>query len=186
MNPTLEVIQSRRSIRKYRQAQITEAELEQLLQAAIYAPSARNQQKWHFSVIQDCTLLDRMVPAIKDGILRSGNEFLMQRVSDPAYHTFYHAPTVILISADENSVSAQIDCGAAAENIALAGESLNIGSCLITSSHWAFASDNDKSFARQLGIPDGYTHILSIAIGYKAEPNPPAPERNLNVVTYLR
>lgn len=186
MNETLAVIHNRRSIRKYRQEQIADAELELILEAARYAPSARNQQKWHFTVIQDGALLDRIVRMIKETLMKSDNQAMAQRAAAPDYHTFFHAPTVIFISAEENAGSIQIDCGAAAENIALAAEALNIGSCLQTSSRWAFVSDQGKALEHELGIPTGYMHICAVTLGYKAEPNPPAPAKNPNVVTYLR
>ncbi len=186
MNETLDVIHSRRSIRKYQPKQIADAELECLLEAARYAPSARTQQKWHFTVVQDGILLDRMVELIKEAMKGSGNELLAQRASDPGYHTFYHAPTVIIISGEASAGSIQIDCGAAAENIALAAESLNIGSCLLTSSRWAFVSEQGQALEKELGFPEGFTHICAVALGYKTEANPTAPARDPYIVTYVR
>ena len=60
MNETLEVIANRRSIRKYKPEQITDKELQQIMEAAILAPSARNQQKWHFTVVQKREIIDEM------------------------------------------------------------------------------------------------------------------------------
>ncbi len=186
MDETLRVIANRRSIRKYQPKQIAEAELEQILNAAIYAPSARNQQKWHFTVIQDRALLDRMVCIIKENILESDNEFLKQRASTPGYHTFHHAPTVIMISAEALAHLIELDCGAAAQNIALAAESLNIGSCIIASSAILFASERGQELAQELGVPKGYIHICSVALGYKDGENPAAPPRNRDVYNYIK
>lgn len=186
MNETLRVIRSRRSIRAYNSKQITDPELEQILESALYAPNAMNQQKWHFTVIQDKGILDRMVDTIKEEIVKAGNEFLKQRAIAPDYNTFYHAPTVILISADENAPWIQIDCGLAAQNITLAAESLNIGSCVIASSAFLFASEKGNEFKKKLGVPDGYNHVCTIALGYKVAENPVAPPRNKNVINYVR
>ncbi|WP_312284050.1 nitroreductase family protein, partial [Candidatus Igneacidithiobacillus taiwanensis] len=71
--------------------------------------------------------LDGMVATIKENMLQSGMEFLKTMAGNPGYHTFYHAPTVIMISADQNAQFASIDCGAAAQNITLAA-ALGIGS----------------------------------------------------------
>ncbi|ADG83484.1 nitroreductase family protein [Thermincola potens] len=186
MNETLKVIHNRRSIRAYKAEQITDSELQQILDAALMAPNAVNQQKWHFTVIQDKGLLDRMVNTIKENIMNSDNEFLKQRASAPDYHTFYHAPTVILISADGKAPLIQIDCGLAAQNITLAAESLNIGSCIIASSAFLFASEKGSQFKKELGIPEGYNHICTIALGYKAGENPAAPPRNKDVINYVK
>lgn len=185
MNDTLNVIKSRRSIRKYKKEQIADSELQEILNCAILAPNAINQQKWHFSVIQSKDVLDRMVEIIKENIANSGNEFLMQRAGSPDYHTFYNAPTVIMISADEKVPWVQIDCGLAAQNITLAAEALNIGSCVIGSSGLLFASEKGKGMRKELGIPDGYSHVCSVALGYKDEA-PAVPPRNKNVFSYIK
>lgn len=186
MNETIRVINTRRSIRKYRMEQIKDAELNEILNSALYAPNAVNQQKWHFTVIQNKDMLSRMVDIIKENILNSTNQFLIERASDPGYSTFYGAPTVILISGDEKAMSIQIDCGLAAENIVLSAESFNIGSCIIASSGFLFMSSKGMDLKKELGIPDGYNHICSIALGYKDCENPPAPPRNREVINYIK
>lgn len=186
MNETLQVIGGRRSIRAYSPEQIPGADLQKIMEAALLAPSAMNQQKWHFTVVQNKAMLDKMVGTIKENIMNSGHEFLMQRAGVPGYHTFYNAPTVILISAEENADWVQIDCGLAAQNITLAAESLNIGSCVIGSSRLLFASEKSQDFKRELGIPEGYGHICSVALGYRAGESPGAPPRNKDVINYIK
>ena len=60
MNETIEVIKRRRSIRKFKPKQIPDEYLQEILECAILAPNARNQQKWHFIVIQNKETLDKM------------------------------------------------------------------------------------------------------------------------------
>jgi Nitroreductase len=186
MNETLQVIHSRRSIRAYKAEQISAAELQQIMDAAIMAPSAANLQKWHFTVIQNQDLLDRMVGDIVEAFKKTGNKPLIARVSDPAYHTFYHAPTVVIVSGEADYPYAPNDCAAAAENILLAAESLNIGSCWIASVLSLFTSDQGDKHKKELGIPDDYKPICSIALGYKAEENPAIPPREKGVIHYIR
>jgi nitroreductase len=186
MNETIKVINSRRSIRRYKAEQIKDTELQEILNSALYAPNAVNQQKWHFTVIQNKDMLSRMVGIIKENIINSQNEFLSKRASDPGYNTFYNAPTVIMISGDEKAMQIQIDCGLAAENIALAAESLNIGSCIITSSGFLFMSQKGMDLKKELGIPEGYNHICTIALGYKDSENPASPPRNRDVINYIK
>ena len=185
MNETIKVIKSRRSIRKYKTEQITDAQLQEILDCAIYAPNAMNQQKWHFTVIQNQAMLDKMVEIIKESIAKHGSDFLKQRADIPDYHTFYRAPTVIMISADETAPCIHIDCGLAAENIALSAESLNIGSCVIVSSGLLFASEKGNELRKELGMPEGYNHVCTVALGYKDE-NPTAPPRDKDVINYVK
>ncbi len=186
MNEVVRVICNRRSIRKYQPKQINDADLTQILDAALSAPNAMNQQKWHFTVVQDKVMLDRMVALIKETMINSGNEMLANRASIPGYNTFHNAPTVILISADENARFVQIDCGAAAQNIALAAESLLLGSCIITSPAYLFTSEKGEEMRKRLGIPHGYGHVCSVTLGYKEGANPVAPPRNENVINYIK
>jgi nitroreductase len=186
MNEALTAIRNRRSIRAYKAEQIVDSELQEILDAALLAPSANNLQKWHFTVIQNKDLLDWMVKNIAEAIKKTGNKQLIERVSKPYYHTFYHAPTVIIISGDENSPHVQSDCAAAAENILIAAESLNIGSCWIGSILPLFASEKAKEYKKELGILEGYKPICSVALGYKLSENPAAPPRNKDVINYIK
>ena len=186
MNETLKVINHRRSIRTFKREQISESELQALLEAAIHAPSAMNQQKWHFTVVQDKALLDLMVDIVKENIAKLGNEFFMKRASAPGYHTFHNAPTVIMISGDQKAMAIQIDCGAAAENILIAAESLNLGACIMSSPGLLFMSEKGNGLRSRLGIPDGYNHVCAVAVGYKSGDSPPMPPRNMDVVSYVR
>ncbi len=185
LNETLKVINSRRSIRKYKGEQITGAELQEILKAALYAPSARNQQAWHFSVVQNKALMGKIQKIMKENMLNSGDDFSVERASAPGFIAFHNAPTVIFISADEKAGKTEIDCGIAAENISLAAESLNIGSCILTSSEHLFARDKDGALKKELGFLDGYRHVCSVVLGYKDCENPPAAPRKDDLITYL-
>ncbi len=182
MNETLRVIKSRRSIRKYKFEQIADSELQTILEAAVFAPMS--EQKWHFTVIQNRDLLDKMVNLIKEDFLNSDSQIMIQRVKDPIYHTFYNAPTVILISADKTAP--QIECGLAAQNIMLAAESLNIGSCFILSSGILFKTEQGNNLKKELAIPDNYNYVCTIALGYAYGDAPLAPPRDMNVIDYLK
>jgi nitroreductase len=186
MNETIKVIKGRRSIREYKTKQIKDSEVQKVLDCAIYAPNARNQQMWHFTVIQNKDMLNRMVDIIKENIMNSGIKFLIERASAPDYNTFYNAPTVVLVTGDEKTPFVQFDCGAAAQNIALAAKSLNIGSCVMTSSAFLFASEKGNKLKKELGIPDGYNHMCAVVLGYQGCENPEAPPRNKDVINYIK
>ncbi len=186
MNEIIRVIKRRRSIRKFKDEQIADSEAQEILNSALLAPNAMNRQKLHFTLIQNKDLLDKMVQRIKKNMLDSRIAPLVDRASSPDYNTFYNAPTVILISGEEKAPFIQIDCRAAAQNITLASESLNIGSCLITSSGYLFSIYRDNDLKNELGIPTGYSHICTVALGYKTGEDPPTPPRNPDVVNHIK
>jgi len=136
-------------------------------------------------VIQNKGLLERMERILKENMMNSGVDFLAKMASDPNIRIFGNAPTVILITADERASFVQIDCATAAENILVAAESLNMGSHIMASSEFLFASEKGNELKRELGVPDGYNHICAIALGYKNE-SPPARPRRRDVITYIK
>src|SRR5665647_3373805 len=79
-----QAILSRRSIRKYADEPISDEEIEALLRAAMHAPSAVNEQPWHFVVIKDRNILDAI-----------------PRISSTAQMVKY-APLAIAVCADKN------------------------------------------------------------------------------------
>jgi len=157
-NPVLDAIAGRRSIRAYEPEQITEEQLKILLDAGEQAPSARNAQPWHFTVVQNKDLIKAVSDAAN-----------VQMKREPAVDVFYGAPTVIFLSCDPNAHPwTRLDCGIAVENIALAAHSIGLGSVIIGICYTAFDGDKGAEFAKQLKFPENYTFAVSIAIGRPA------------------
>jgi nitroreductase len=186
MNQVITAIKQRRSVRQYDKRQISAGDLEAILEAGIFAPTAMNQQKWHFSVVQSKAALKRMVEITRENKLNSNVVMLAQKARDPNYHTYYGAPTVIIVSGEKNARFVEFDCAAAAQNIVLAAESLGIGSCIMTSAGFLFASQKGKAMKQELGIPDDYEHVCSIALGYDGAEKPVPPPRNREVFSHLK
>lgn len=184
-NEVLEVIKKRRSVRKFKPEQIQDFELNAILDAAIHAPSAMNQQRWHFTVIQDKATLQKMTDIARENILKSGNEFMVKRASSPEYSLFHNAPTAIVISGDSSARFVQLDCALAAQNILLAAESLNIGSCIMIAPDIVFKSPKGPDIAKEIGIPDGYEHVCTVVLGYPDE-QPAMKPRRSDVINFVR
>ena len=77
-NEVLTTIKKRRSVRAFQENPITAEELQTVLEAARYAPSAGNQQLWHFTVIQDPQLLAELNVSAKAGAAQIDNEHIQQ------------------------------------------------------------------------------------------------------------
>ncbi len=144
-----------------------------------------NQQKWHFTVIQSKDLLQKITEVAREN-MKSGPEFMAQRAAAPDFSPFFHAPTVIVISGDSKARFVQLDCAVAAENIALAAEALNIGSCLMTSPELIFSSEKGQELMKQMGVPEGYKHVCTVTLGYTDGERPSPKPRNKEVISYLR
>ncbi len=185
MNETIKTIKNRRSIRQYKPLQIANAEIQAIMETAIHAPSAMNQQKWHFTVIQNRETLTKLTEMVRQSMLKSSMEFAVERAKNPDFNVFYNAPTVVLVTADEKAGFTEFDCGAAAENIAVAACSLGIGSCMIGLSAFLFNSEESGEIKKELGVPEGYKFIITIALGYK-DIDPPVPPKNKDAINYVK
>lgn len=185
MHKTMDSIYSRRSIRQYKPQQITSQETKTILNAALYAPSARNLQDWHFSVVQDPALRLKLKKILIENMNNSGIGFLIQRAEDPNFDPFFNAPTVVFISGDSGDKFVDVSCGAAAQNLMLAAESLHIGSCIIATPELLFSADKEDELKKELGFPLGYRFVCAITLGYKNCENPAAAPRKDNVVSFM-
>ncbi len=184
MNEVLSTIKNRRSVRKYKSEQISEEDLKLILEAGIYAPSAHNQQTWHFTVIQSPELLRNINNIVREGMANSEVEWIHKMGSNPDFQVTYDAPTLIVVSGKADGIAWQTDCSAAIQNMLLAAESLGIGSVWLGLLRFYF---NNEQELPGLGIPEGYVPHYGVSFGYNAnEKKLPAPRRNLEVVNYIR
>jgi nitroreductase len=185
-NETLALIKSRRSVRSFKEEQITEEELQAVLEAGQYAPSAMNQQQWHFTVVQNKEIMEMLNRDARQGVSQFKNEHLQQLVRNEKFHIFYHAPTVIIVSGNENAMAVAEDCAAANENMLLAAEAIGLGACWVNMVRFAFIGEKDRFYREKLGIPEGFKPFYSVILGYKNTGVLQAPARKENLVNYIR
>ncbi len=160
----LEAILTRRSVRKFTAQPVPEALVETLLRAAMSAPSAGNQQPWHFIVVDDRAILDR-IPTFS-----------------PYAGMCREAPLGILVCGDttlEKHPGYWIqDCSAATQNLLLAAHALGLGA-VWTGIHPR--EERIRGFRECFGLPDPIMPLAFIVIGYPAEQPQPRdrfrPER---------
>src|SRR3989338_8753119 len=122
MNKVLETIKNRRSIRRYLPEPLKQGELDAILEAGLYAPSAHNDQPWHFTVIRDRALLDRISRLSKELMLKSDLDWMRAMGANESFHVFHNAPAVVVVAMRSNALSPLVDCSAAIENMLLAAE----------------------------------------------------------------
>jgi len=183
MNDIIKTIKERRSVRAYTDKQLSQEDIELILEAGRYAPTAHNEQPWHFTVVQNKTLLDEINIKAKAIMAGSDNEWMQGVGSNPDFHLMYNAPTVIFVSSKKDAMGIETDTCAAIENMLLAAESLGIGSVWVGLLWFYLALDEAPA---KLQLPDGYKPLHGVAFGYASGPKLPAPLRNPDVVTYIR
>lgn len=174
-NHAIDTLLERRSIRAYRPEQISEEELSDILMAARFAPSSYGKQERHMTVIQNKKFLAEILTATERDKFQSGTSETTQ--SDP----FYNAPTVIVFSAPQKNIYAHEDAAFAAMNLMTAAHAYGLGSCYIGSA----SGLNDPEILKRLNLPDGYTPIGCVTVGYAAENAPPVKPRRENDINYI-
>ena len=156
----MDALFSRRSIRKYTSEPVTEEVLREILEAGMSAPSAGNQQPWHFIVINDRKILD-YIPSFH-----------------PHSQMLKEAPVAILVCGDlklEKHVDYWVqDCAAATENLLLAVHAKGLGAV------WVGIyprQERVEGLRKLLGIPEHVTPLSLVPVGYPAESKPARPDR---------
>jgi len=153
MNKTIENIESRRSIRKYRPEQIKKEELDAILEAGTYAPNGRGMQKTILVAVQD--------KAVRDKISKL-NAAVMDSDADP----FYGAPTVVVVFSDTERPTYIHDGSAVICTLLDAAHSVGVGSCWIHRAKESFESAEGKALKKEWGIPDSYEGVGNCILGY--------------------
>ncbi len=159
----LEAIKGRRSVRAFKNQDVSQELVEKLVDAARWAPSAGNIQPWEFIIVRR--------PEIKRGLAEAA-----------LHQTFVEeAPVVIVVCADESRSSKGYgvrgktlyciqDTAAAVQNINLAAYSLGLGTCWVG----AFREEEARKI---LKVPRGIRPVAIIPVGYPAEAPPPRSRR---------
>lgn len=170
MEETIKDLKERRSIRKYQDRQIEEADLQKILEAGMYAPTGMGMQSPLMVVVQD---RDTIAKLSKMNAKIFGNENM-----DP----FYGAPTVIVVLADKNRPTYIEDGSLVMGNLMNAAHALGLGSCWIHRAEQEFESEEGKELLRQWGIEGDYAGIGHCIIGYPDGAIPEAKPRKENYI----
>ena len=176
-NLVIETIMARRSVRMYKDMPVERCKLQKIVECGINAPSGMNKQPWQVRVVDSRDYID----GITD-VFRTANP----RMADDASfkNMFRNAPAVIFIASPADG-SGQLDCGLLGENMILAAQSMGLGTCCL-GGPVAFMNGNAdaKPYVERLNLPEGYTLLYAIAVGYPDE-KPEAKTRDVAKVQFV-
>jgi nitroreductase len=171
MSEIMAIIKARKSIRAYQDKPLPEKVVKNILEAAKYAPTARNLQELEYKVITNKLLIGKLSDGIAN-VLQTGG---MPLKSPPgAKPDFFHgAPLVIIVAAPRDNAFALTDAALAVQNIMLYATSIKLGSCYIG---MAQLIERDKNLLNMLHITDNMAIVAAVICGYPAE-NPEPKEK---------
>ena len=163
MNETLQVLKTRRSIRKYKPEQITDAELNAILEAGTWAPTAMGMQSPLMVVVQDAETISYL------------SKMNAEVMGKPGTDPFFGAPTVVVVFADGTTGNWLKDGSLVMGNLMNAAASLGVGSCWINRAMEVFDKEEGKALLRKWGIDEKYRGVGHCILGY-ADCDAPTPK----------
>lgn len=155
MNPVMENLLTRRSVRSFQEKEIPAQELEQILEAARYAPSGMGRQTWKFTAVVNPEKIQQLAGTICKELDRSG-------------YDMYRPQVLIIPSNEADSRFGKEDNACALENIFLAAWSFGIGSVWINQLQNICDRPAIRSILTEWGIPENHVVYGMAALGYPA------------------
>lgn len=141
----VDAILATHSSKTFKSKEVSDEDIKLILETGIKAPSARNSQPWHLSVVRDVQTIRKYIDTAHDGMAL----IIVSGTTEPM-----------------EGVNVALDCGLATENMYIAAQSLDLGAHLYAAPISKMNEDKDT-----LGIPDGYDAIVAILIGYEENPS---------------
>ncbi len=164
-NEVLKAIKERRSIRRFKKEQVTNEQLNTVLEAGTWAPTGMGTQDPFIVAVQD----ER-----QKAILSKINAEIMGTKSDP----FYGAPTQVYVFAPADNANNVKDGSLILGTMMLAAHSIGLGSCWINRVDKMVERPEVKELMKSWGLPEGLMGVGSLALGYsEGEPHPAKPRK---------
>ena len=174
MNETLNVLETRRSVRAFDPSRMpTDQLISEVVKAGEYAPTGRGMQSPRIVVITNKAVRDR---------LSQLNAEVMGVTSDP----FYGAPVILLVLADRSRPTYLYDGSLVMDNLMNAAHAVGLGSCWIHRAREVFASEEGKQLLAQWGITGDYEDIGHVALGYALNEPAQAKPRKADYTVWVR
>ena len=173
MNDIIQAMETRRSIRQFKPDMPRKEDLQQIIEAGLYAANGRGRQGAIILAVTNKELRDRLSALNREiGGFPEGK--------DP----FYGAPAVLIVLADKSCPTGIYDGSLVMGNLMLAAASLGLGSCWINRAREEFDSAEGKALLKQWGIEGDWIGVGHCILGYPAEEPRPAAPRKPDYIVY--
>lgn len=163
-NALLDLIKTRRSCRHYKAEQISDEELNAVLEAGTYAPTGHGKQ-------------DPVIVAVQNPELKARLAKMNAEVMGVDSNPYYDAPTYLLVFASEDNANAFQDGSCVLENMMLAAHALGLATCWINREYQMFQTEEGKNIMKEIGLKEGLIGIGALSLGYPSREPKPTAER---------
>ena len=170
----IEVLRNRRSIRKYKSEQITNEELDKVLELGTYAPTAKGMQCPVIVSVQDKETVAKLCEMNKK-ILAQISGRAIEEIGNP----YFDAPTILLVFAPRTANMYIEDGSAVLSQLLLAAYAVGLGSCWINRERQMFELPEGKELMKEWGLGEEYAGVGAVSLGYADCDHPePAPRKD--------
>ena len=184
----IEAILTRRSTRKMKPELPPRELIEKIIEAGRAAPSGHNNQTTHLIVITNPKILSELADLIRTvfaGMDASDDTYAslktaITRAKTGSYVFHYNAPVLIVTANRIGYGNAMADSACALENMMIAANELDLGSCWINQLHWLTDEPAVREYLEKLGVQKNETVTGSLILGYAADG---LPNRTLQRIT---
>lgn len=171
MNEALSNLLTRRSCRAYEDKQVRPEDLDAILEAGTYAATGMGKQSPLIVSIQDAKTLQTL------------ERLNASAAGNPEAHTFYGAPTVVVVFGRSDSALELADANLVIGNLLNAANAVGVDSCYIWRARESFDTEEGKALKAAWGIPDEYIGVGNVILGYgKPEGKRPAAPRKADYI----
>ncbi len=174
MSELTKIIKERRSIRKFKPDAVSRENIDEIIEAGLYAANGKNFQSPKIIAVTNKQMRD----TISDANRKIGG---WSEEFDP----FYGAPVILIVIADKKVPTTVYDGSLTLGNMMLKTHELGLGGIWIHRAKEEFESNFGKDLLAKLGIKGDFEGIGHLAVGYIDGENPPAPPRKENRVYYI-
>lgn len=150
-NALLDLIKTRRSCRHYKAEQISDEELNAVLEAGTYAPTGHGKQ-------------DPVIVAVQNPELKARLAKMNAEVMGVDSNPYYDAPTYLLVFASEDNANAFQDGSCVLENMMLAAHALGLATCWINREYQMFQTEEGKNIMKEIGLKEGLIGIGALSL----------------------
>ena len=177
----IEAIETRRSIRAYKDTPVEREKLQFLAECGVKAPNAMGRQEWELRIVDSQKWIDDCTAAYLKAVEGTDKAKYMQT---PTFkNIFRNAPAVIFVAAPEGLFAGE-NVGCLGENVMLAATELGLGTCFLGSVQMIFAEPAMQEYLQSLGFSEGYKLRYALAVGYPDEA-PEAKARDLSKIKFV-
>lgn len=162
MNEIIKAMKERRSVRKYTPKMPAKSDIEQIVEAGLFAANAMGKQETAIVAVTNKELRDRL------------SRMNAQVLGNEAFDPFYGAPVILVVLGKKDWANRVYDGSLVMGNLMLASHALGLGSIWIHRAKEEFESEEGKAILKELGISGEWEGVGHCAIGY-ADGEIPAP-----------